>query len=214
MTVDPATDSFIPTRESLLSRLRDREDQEGWREFFDTYWRLIYSVARRSGLSEADAQDVTQETLVTVARHMPGFRYDRTRGSFKAWLHTVIRSRVVEHWRRAESAGRHLASAPEVGSSRETDLLARVPDPAAAAQLDAAWNTEWEQNLLQAALRRVQTKVSAHQYLIFSLASLKEIPVSTICQRLDVNVAQVYLARHRVGRLVKAELKRLRDQAL
>jgi RNA polymerase sigma-70 factor (ECF subfamily) len=86
MFAEPRTDSLLPTRQSLLSRLRDLEDQSGWREFFDSYWRLIYNVARRSGLAETQAQDVVQNTFIYLARRMPKFRYDRERGSFKSWL--------------------------------------------------------------------------------------------------------------------------------
>ena len=65
-------DDSLPTRRSLLSRLRDLSDSDSWRTFFDTYWRLIYNVARKSGLSDGDAQDVVQETVIAVARKMPG----------------------------------------------------------------------------------------------------------------------------------------------
>ena len=100
MTPLPSDDPFA-TRQSLLSRLKDLGDQDGWQEFFETYRRLIYAVARRAGLSDSEAQDVVQETMVVVAQQMPGFRYDPDRGSFKAWRHTVIRGRLSRHWRKA-----------------------------------------------------------------------------------------------------------------
>ena len=86
-------DELIPTRDSLLSRLKDWEDGESWREFFRTYWKLIYATARRAGLDDAEAQEAVQETIIKVCQHMPGFRYDRTRGSFKSWLLQMT------HWR-------------------------------------------------------------------------------------------------------------------
>ena len=209
MSTAPDNDSFLPTRDSLLSRLKDWEDQEGWREFFETYWRLIYTVARRAGLADAEAQDLTQETLLVVAKQMPGFRYDRSRGSFKAWLHTVIRGRLSRHWRK-------LKSQPSAGGTAQADDDADAVDPVveipAESGFEAAWRTEWEQNLLEAALRRVQAKVSPRQYLIFSLAVLKGVPVATIRERYDASLAQVYLARHRVGRLLKEETARLRRE--
>ena len=60
-------EATIATRASLLVRLKDREDQASWQEFFDTYWRLIYSVATKAGLNDAEAQDVVQETVISVA---------------------------------------------------------------------------------------------------------------------------------------------------
>jgi RNA polymerase sigma-70 factor (ECF subfamily) len=209
MIEDPANDSFLPTRQSLLSRLKDWEDQEGWREFFETYWRLIYGVARRAGLSEAEAQDVVQETLVVVAKQMPGFRYDPTRGSFKGWLHTVIRGRLSRHWRKDRAHVPRIGQEEAMNETVADDAL----DPVAASDFELSWQAEWEQNLLQAALRRVQVKVSARQFLLFSLVVFKEVPVSTVRERYEASLAQVYLAKHRVGRLLKAEIAKLRAEA-
>jgi hypothetical protein len=61
------SEATVATRASLLERLKDWEDQASWQQFFDIYWKLIYDVARRSGLPEADARDIVQETLLTAA---------------------------------------------------------------------------------------------------------------------------------------------------
>jgi RNA polymerase sigma factor (sigma-70 family) len=207
MLMEPGTDSLLPTRQSLLSRLRDWQDQDGWREFFDTYWRLIYNVARRSGLADAEAQDVVQNTFIYLARRMPKFRYDRGRGSFKSWLCRVTRSRISIFRRRAESKE---PSLPELGLEEdEAKVWESIPDPAGDT-LDEIWQREWEDNLVKAALRRIRTKVSAEQLMIFELAALGEVPLKQVARKLDVSLMQVYLARHRVGKLFKEEVARLR----
>ena len=76
-------DASLATRASLLDRLRDVEDQPSWQRFFDTYWRLIHGVALKAGLTEVEAQEVVQETVISVARHLPEFRYDPKVCSFK-----------------------------------------------------------------------------------------------------------------------------------
>src|SRR5688572_25215242 len=76
----------IPTRESLLSRIKDVSRDDSWKEFFDTYWRLIYGSARKSGLSDAEAQDVVQETMLTLAKQITKFDHRNRKGSFKGWL--------------------------------------------------------------------------------------------------------------------------------
>src|SRR5437764_12852405 len=86
---------LIPTRASLLKRLPNWQDQTSWQEFFDTYWRLIYGVARQAGMNDVEAQDVVQETMVAVAKHMPTFQYDPKIGSFKTWLLNMTRWRIV-----------------------------------------------------------------------------------------------------------------------
>ena len=204
--MEPPSDRFLPTRQSLLTRLKDWNDQEGWREFFDTYWRLIYMVARRAGLSEAASQDVVQETMLVVAKQMPSFRYDPRRGSFKAWLHTVIRGRLSRHWRKQRTGDMPL----ETEGEEESPAAALAAPP----EFETIWQAEWEQNLIDAALRRVQSQVSPRQYLLFSLATLKNVPLSTICERYEANMAQIYLARHRVGRLMKKEMARLQKESI
>ena len=61
-------DDMAATRSSLVRRLRKWDDQKSWQTFFNTYWKLIFSVALRQGLSDAEANDAAQETLVAVAK--------------------------------------------------------------------------------------------------------------------------------------------------
>jgi len=210
MSLEPATNS-LPTRQSLLSRLRDWQDDGGWREFFDTYWRLIYNVARKSGLNDAEAQDAVQNTFVYLTRRMPNFHYDRTRGSFKSWLRVVTRSRISVY-RRAANAGGLLLREPWPGADSDAaDPIEEIADPSADA-LDEVWQREWEENLLTAAFQRVRTRVSSQQLLVFRLATLGELSLTQVARKLCVSLPQVYLARHRVGKLFKAEVLRLRRE--
>jgi RNA polymerase sigma factor (sigma-70 family) len=212
MAAEPASDTFLPTRQSLLSRLRDVQDERGWQEFFDRYWRLIYNVARRSGLADAEAQDVVQNTFIYLSRKMPGFHYDPTRGSFKSWLRVVTRSRIGA-FRRSEKTGKILIRDPggAVESANEPDPLDAIPDPSADA-LDEIWQREWEDNLLNTALRRIRAKVSSQQLLIFRLATLNELPLTQVARKLGVSLPRVYLARHRVGKLFKTEIEQMRRE--
>src|SRR3989442_10829475 len=87
-------DEFIPTRRSLLTRLKNLDDQESWKDFFDTYAKLIHRVAIKAGLNDAEAQDVVQETVIIVAKKLPDFKYDPALGSFKSWLRLITRRRI------------------------------------------------------------------------------------------------------------------------
>lgn len=205
---EAGTDSLLVTRRSLLSRLRDCEDQAGWREFFETYWRLIYNVARKSGLADAEAQDVVQNTFIYLTRRMPNFHYDRARGSFRSWLRVVTRSRIQVFWRNQKADQKFVRESFLHPANDDFDLS---PDASAEA-LDEVWQREWEANLVSTALRRVRAKVSSQQLLIFRLSTLGELPLAQVAKKLGVNLAQVYLARHRVGKLIKAEVLRLRKE--
>ena len=203
---DPAA-----TRSSLVRRLRNWDDHGSWQVFFDTYWKLMYTVATKAGLSETEARDVVQETLVAVAKQMRSGGYDHTKSSFKNWLCLITRRRIVDHFRKRTDSKLH----PMPQSSEETtrtDIIARVPDPDSL-EPDAVWEEEWQRNLLDAAIERVKQQVTAKQYQIFDLSILRELPVAEVKAILRVNAAQVYLARYRVGALIKQEVKRLEAQA-
>src|SRR3954453_22160611 len=93
---------LIPTRQSLLDRLKDWQNEESWKVFFDTYWRLIYSAAVKAGLSDAEAQDVVQETVISVLKSMPGFEYNAGKGSFKGWLLRLTNWRIGDQIRKRQ----------------------------------------------------------------------------------------------------------------
>lgn len=201
-----ARPEFIPTRRSLLTRLKSWDDQESWRVFFDTYWRLVYNVARKSGLTDAEAQDVVQETVVSVARQMHSFKYDPVNGSFKAWLMCVTRRRIADQVRKRMRE----APLPDPGGGPETATSpsARLPDPAGV-ELDRVWDGEWHRHLLDTATRNVKQRVAPAQYQLFELNVMKEWPVERIVATLGVTSNQVYLAKGRVSKMVQQELKRL-----
>ena len=98
-------DEMIPTRKSLLNRLKDWDDQESRRSFFDTYWKLIYSVALKAGLTEQEAQDIVQGTVLSVAKRMHEFKYDPAMASFKSWLLVITgwSKKKLKSWSRALS---------------------------------------------------------------------------------------------------------------
>jgi hypothetical protein len=66
----------IPTRQSLLARLKDVRHPESWRDFFDTYWRLIHAAAVKAGLTDCEAQEVVQEVMTGAAKKTPEFTYE------------------------------------------------------------------------------------------------------------------------------------------
>jgi len=193
------------TRSSLVNRLRNWEDHSSWQDFFDRYWKLIYAVAIKAGLTDVEAQDVVQETVVAVAKQMREGGYDRDKSSFKNWLCLITRRRIIDHFRRRTGLKKRPLASED---TNRTDTIARVPDPASL-ELDAVWDEEWRKNLADAAIERVKDLVSPKQFQIFDLAVLKDLPVREVTKLLKVNTAQVYLARHRVSALVKKEVARL-----
>jgi RNA polymerase sigma-70 factor (ECF subfamily) len=215
-------DEWLATRRSLLTRLRDAGDQNGWQEFFETYWKLLYSVARKSGLTEAEGQDAVQETIITVAQQMPAFRYEPARCSFKGWLLLLTRQRIAHQFRKRNKLGGaanrvHAGAAPSTPANGSTAPVSVDAGPATVDQLpdvsdtglEAIWDEEWQQHLVSAALEQVKRQVSDRQFQIFDLHAVQNWPVAEVARALRVSAAQVYLAKHRIGRLLKIEVKKL-----
>jgi RNA polymerase sigma factor (sigma-70 family) len=209
---NPMSEDPIPTRGSLLDRLRNWEDHDGWRAFFDTYWRLIYNFSVRSGLTHQEAQDAVQETVVAVAKSIGRFHYDPKVCRFKSWLLTVTRSKIANQLaRRArQPVG---PTGPPAGDSEATPLLDRLPDEQAD-PLEQTWDEEWQSNLMEAAIRRVKPRVRIEQYQMFDLFVLKRWPASEVARTLGVTLGHVYVAKHRIVKLIRKEIEALEAKGI
>ncbi len=193
----------IPTRPSLLRRIKNWQDHASWEDFFNTYSGLIYNVARKCGLNDSQAQDVTQETIICVSKSIRNFKYDPAVGSFKAWLLTVTQSRIDDQFRRNKRLGHHVPLPEETGTgiSVPARLVSQAPEE--------IWNTEWERTLFEAADAKVRRRVEPQTYQMFELQVNRHWTPQRIAERFDVTVGQVYLAKNRVTRMIKEEYDRL-----
>jgi RNA polymerase sigma factor (sigma-70 family) len=200
---------LIPTRQSLLERLKDVADDASWTVFFETYWRLIYHTGLKAGLTEVEAQDLVQETVISVFKSMEAFTYERGHGSFKHWLLKLTHWRIQDQLRKRQ---RGLAI-PTRPRNKDTETIARIPDPNSSS-LDATWDEEWTNNLLHAAVERVKRKVDPKQWQIFELCTFKQWPVSRISHALGISAAKVYIIRHRLKKVLKKELDELEKNPL
>lgn len=192
------------TRRSLILKLANWKDQRSWDEFYRTYWRLIYSVAIQAGLREHEAWDVVQETVLTIAKQTLKSQYDPKRGSFKTWLWNVTRWRISDQFRQR----RKDTADAEQGEIASLDF---VPD-AGDTSFEKIWEKEWQNNVMKAAIDRVKTKVSPKQFQIFDYNVLRGMKASEVHKKLGVSIAQVYLAKHRVGGQLNKEIKYIREQ--
>ncbi len=192
------TDSLV-TRASLLGRLKNWEDGESWQEFTRTYSRLIRGVAVQSGLSEAEAKDVEQETLLCVARTIHEFESNPERGSFKSWLMQLTRWRIADQFRKRPP----VASSQSLTNEDRTATAERIEDPYS---LDTLWESEWKKNLLETALARISRKIKPKHTQIFDLYSVRRWPAAKVARELGVNIVQIYLVHHRITKLLKQEV--------
>jgi RNA polymerase sigma factor (sigma-70 family) len=176
-------------------------DEKSWREFFDLYWRLLYNVTRKAGFGPEDSADVVQMTVSTVARQMPGFVYDRKKGSFKGWLMRVLRSRMVDHVRK--------------NSRRVATVSLEVQEMAGEDgrdEFEQLWNNEWSRRMVGLALDRVKRRVGPKQFQIFYAYMVQEWTMAEVMETLGVSQRQVYMAKYRVGAKFEEELRAMREE--
>ena len=201
--------AYAKTRKSLIARLDNWEDQKTWDEFYQTYWRLIYSVAVRAGLRPEEAFDCVQETILSIAKQSKKKLYDPEQGSFKTWLMNMTRWRINDQFRKRKKDT--AMTGGDWDDERKTAVIDRIEDPNGDV-LERLWDVEWKKGIADAALSRVKAQVSPKQYQIFDYYVVRQWDAGKVQDKLNVSMAQVYLAKHRVGAVLKKELAKLEDE--
>jgi len=201
--------AYAKTRKSLIARLDNWEDQRTWDEFYQTYWRLIYAVAIKAGLRPEEAFDCVQETILSIAKQSKKKLYDPEQGSFKTWLMNMTRWRINDQFRKRKKDTAMIEG--EWADDRKTAVIDRVEDPNGDV-LERLWDVEWKKGIADAALSRVKSQVSPKQYQIFDYYVIRQWDADKVQEKLNVSMAQVYLAKHRVGAVLKKELAKLEEE--
>ncbi len=197
--------SSLHTRPSLLLRVRDWADASSWEEFYRLYRKLVYGLARRSGLAHADAEDVCQEVFQRLAQTIHRFEADPNRGSFRGWVMNLTRWRIADRFA-ARAADRRAEPGATALPAPDLDQL---PAPA---EIEEAWNREWQEHALATALERLARRTKPRHFQVFDLYIRQHWPVLRVASELGVNPASVYLIGHRLTQQLKLEVARLHRQ--
>jgi RNA polymerase sigma-70 factor (ECF subfamily) len=200
----------VHTRASLLQRVRDWSDDASWREFFATYSRLIYSMALKAGLTDTEAEDVVQGTMVGVADAIRDFQYDREVGSFKQWIGNHATWRIQDQLRRSQRDPTRGRESTDTATRDRTATVHQVPDDRD--NLELFLERDWTEAVVARALARVKMKVRPKHFQIFDLYAVKQWPLRRISRTLGVNVAQVYLVKSRIALMLKQETQQVKAQ--
>ena len=185
------------TRASLLLRIRDGRDHEAWRQFVQIYAPVVYGFARKRGLQDADAADLMQEVLRSVAGAAGRLNYDPQRGSFRAWLYTVTRNKIYSF---LDGRRRHVRGSGDSGTQQRLEKHA-APEEDTVAQ----WDREYERQLFAWAAEQVRGEFSEKTWQSFWLTAVEGQNAKAVSQRFGMSPGAVYVAKSRV-------LARLREQ--
>jgi RNA polymerase sigma factor (sigma-70 family) len=202
--------NLIPTRWTLIQRLKQWDDHESWREFFDTYWKLIYGTALKAGLTEVEAQEVVQETVISVSRKIGDFKAQPEAGSVKGGSLRLTRWRITDQARK-----RRLFDVSVRSPKNTSDIptTAHIRDPAQL-ELEKIWDEEWQTNLINAALERVQQETSAKRYQMFYLYAIRGSSVDKVAAATGVKPGHVYVIKHRLTPLFEKAVREVESNGL
>ncbi len=183
------------TTTTILHGLRDPRNDRAWERFVSRFRDPLVAFARRAGLSNADADDAAQETLVELARSLREGRYDRDKGRLSAWLFGIAHRCILRH-RQREARSRE--------RTIDDHAMHAIEQPTDEKSVEDLWNTEWERWAWTACLELARAEFEPATLRAFLLVVQSERAAESVAEELGVPVKAVYNAKHRV-------LKRLRE---
>jgi RNA polymerase sigma factor (sigma-70 family) len=187
------------TRPSLLLSLRDTANDAAWQQFSRLYLPLVFNHCVKRGLQEADAADVAQEVLRTVAAKIRDFDYDPDRGSFRSWLFRVVHNKLKKFF---TAKYRHL-------ELENSELRLAGQD---SAEDEGVWEMQYRQRLFDWAVEQVRDEFKEATWQAFWLTSAKDFSVKETAEKLGMSNGAVYIARSRVLARLREVIERVEEE--
>lgn len=191
---------FPETHQSLLARVRSADEHEAWEQFVVLYRPVIYRMARRRGLQDADAQDLTQTVLMRVAGAIDRWEPTEPGIRFRHWLRRVAKNAIINAVTRPPKD-------PGVGGTAVQDLLHE--QPAASPDVEEELRLESMRERYLRAAANVQNDVTAETWRAFQLSVVEQVPCEEVAKSIGKSIGTVYAARSRVIRRLREEVQRL-----
>ena len=190
------------TQSSLLARVRDPHDERSWNEFSRVYQPLVYRLARRVGLQDADAQEVTQEVLVSVAKSIDRWKPTGGVGSFRAWLRRVARNAAINFVARQR---RHPRGSGDTGLHRQLDEL---PSTASEAEV---FDQEYRRLVFRHAAEQIRHEFRDKTWQAFWRTCVDGQTVKQTADQLRMTAGAVYVSRSRIIARLKQEVQKYEE---
>ena len=188
------------TRSSVLAAVKDTGDTAAWARFFDLYAGFVFAIARRKGLSSEDSDDIVQGVFSELARKMPTFEYDRTKGKFRSYLLELINWRILDKLK---------------ADKRESELNAAYCEEAksAAPVVETAFiDQEWQNAAFSEALRRLQEEARPDHFAAFVESTVEGLDTETVMRLHGMRRDNIYQIRTRFTAKLKTLVATIRTE--
>ena len=195
------------TSASLIQAIKDQCDASSWERFYHIYHPLLFRYSCSLGLSPTDAEDLVQETVVSVSKSIETFQYDPQRSSFKGWLFTIIKRKFID-LRRSQKRKKHLLHTDLDQSAAEISMMSAEASQGEGPD-QQLWERDWEAFVKERTFKRLKERFKIEYLQIFDLAVTREWSTSRIAEHLKISKASVYLKLHRMRRALKKERQTL-----
>ncbi len=178
-------------------------DSQAWNEFVATYTPLVFGWCRRLGLDDDESKDASQDVLLKLLTALREFHYDPARGRFRAWLKTLTSNLVRDLHRSARSG--------DVGSgdSRIMHRLSQVEDSGVLEELGDIFVRKYDEELLEIASQRVCQRVEPKNWEAWQLYAIQQQAARSVADQLGIPIAEVYVAKSRITRMLREEIDRM-----
>ena len=203
--------TFPTTSTTLLANLAEREsgiDQAAWFRFFDLYQPVMVEFARLRGAGD-DAEDVVQEVLANLAKTFQSGRYERAKGSFRAYLGKMLRNELINRFRRMQTRPQIL-DMPQAGRARSSASPEcsepRSQPPEVYAPLSSDDVSDWNLARHRAVVEHVLTKtaISEQSRRIYRRIMESGDNCAKVAREMGIADATVRQVKSRVSRMIAA----------
>lgn len=176
------------TQYSLLARLSNPSDREAWQQFADLYQPVIYRIARGRGFQDADAQDLAQQVLISVAGAIPSWKKTSAQTRFRHWLKKVTKNAALNA----------LTRGPKETVAASSKLVAIQNDVVVDSELEKQIDDEHRREVYRQAAEIVQRQVQPATWDAFRRSTLLDQSAEEVSEQTGLTVGSVYVARSRV----------------
>ena len=191
------------TRPSLILRVRDPNDADAWNQFATLYRPVILRLAHRKGIQAADAEDLAQQVLLSVAGAIERWKPDQQRARFRTWLQTIVRNAILNAVQRRS---------PDQAIGGDSDAERFENNQTARTDDEETLRDEYRRELFQQAAQQIHSEFAEETWDSFWKTAVQGIDIETLSAQSGRTRGSIYASRSRVMKRLREAIEELEQQ--